>query len=488
MNGVKTFANSYLYTRIPNYERGILEYVMKADRIDKSSEAFLGITEDVKRRQTSAVLSRVLVRDDVVLCIYSKPMPSSFKVFACKDVKTDRAVKVFIDCTGLITEKNGYMVCNKIDVFCTYLMSAMTNIVYSNEPIRLTNNSTIIQSGTECFVALASHIFDYLRLNGYAENRKKISYILAMYFQVSLLGLDREDTSIKNLAAKVSGIEKRDINAMEIYYNDEDLINIDTLLNCITSTFKTKGMSTDVFVDKWNWFYGSGTHFACELFPAFSEMVTNAYCGSYVNNQKTIEKCCGRSMVEFSTAILRVGGDVIDNGFRYESCLDRDFYDREKTVLQETLKEVIFGGGKKINKDLMPSQEDMLRNSPAMAKKLKTIVEDKEYTDKQKSSQVRFFFSSNLATTDFFFTGERKGYKGSILSIVKIGGKYLNTKDKDFVVNQLGRVIVNISKRSAENDVMFTSADAKAILKDAKEALKILDPSNALLKESFQQE
>jgi hypothetical protein len=309
-----------------------------------------------------------------------------------------------------------------------------------------------------------------------------------MYFQVSLLGLDREDTSVKNLAAKVSGIEKRDINAMEIYYNDEDLIKIDTLLNCITSTFKTKGMSTDVFVDKWNWFYGSGTHFACELFPAFSEMVTNAYCGSYVNNQKTIEKCCGRSMVEFSTAILRVGGDVIDNGFRYESCLDRDFYDREKTVLQETLKEVIFGGGKKINKDLMPSQEDMLRNSPAMAKKLKTIVEDKEYTDKQKSSQVRFFFSSNLATTDFFFTGERKGYKGSILSIVKIGGKYLNTKDKDFVVNQLGRVIVNISKRSAENDVMFTSADAKAILKDAKEALKILDPSNALLKESFQQE
>ena len=324
MNGVKSYANSYLYTRIPNYERNILEYVMKAERIDKNSEAFSGIIADTKRRQTSAVLSRVLMRDDVVLCTYTKPLPASFKVFACKDVRNDGSLKVFIDCSGLVVLKNGFLVCNKIDILCTYLLSAMTMLVYHSEPLRLVNNSTIVQSGTECFVSLSSHIFDYLRLNGYAENRIKIAYILAMYFQVSLLGLDRGDNSTKNLAAKVAGVQLRDINAMEIYYSDEDLLNIDTLLNSITKTFKTNGMTTDVFVEKWNWFYGTGTHFACELFTAFATMITNAYCGSYINNQKTIEKCCGRSMVEFTNAILRVGSETIDNGFRYESSIDRD--------------------------------------------------------------------------------------------------------------------------------------------------------------------
>ena len=481
MSNIKSYANSYLYTRIPNYERNILEFVMKSERIDKQTEAFSGIVSDVKRRQTSAVLSRVLMREDVILCSYNKPLPASFKVFACKDVKNDGILKVFIDCSGLIIEKNGFLVCNKIDILCTYLLSAMTMIVYHSEPLRLVNNSTIVQSGTECFVSLSSHIFDYLRLNGYAENRTKISYILAMYFQVNMLGLDREDNSTKNLAAKVAGVQLKDINAMEIYYSDDDLLNIDTLLNNITKTFKTNGMTTDVFVEKWNWFYGTGTHFACELFTAFATMITNAYCGSYINNQKTIEKCCGRSMVEFTNAILRVGSETIDNGgFRYESSIDRESYDKNRSVVQEGLF------GQRLSKELSITSDDIYGVTNFDKKMGEAIKLAK--SDKEKSKFVQRCFQYAAAATDPYFLGTKNGYKNFVSLVIKKYGKYLTVKDKEKVINMLQRAVTNCTKQAANGDKSFQSSDAKKILADAKLALKILDPKNAVLAESFHQE
>ena len=39
--------------------------------------------------------------------------------------------------------------------------------------------------------------------------------------------------------------------------------------------------------------YGTGTVFALELLPSFSNMLTDAYVGAYINNQKTIEKIAG---------------------------------------------------------------------------------------------------------------------------------------------------------------------------------------------------
>lgn len=478
MNKVKTFANSYLYTRIPDYERNILNFVMKADRIDKQSEAFLGIIEDTKRRQTSAVLSRVLAREDVILGVSDKGLPASFKVFACKDLRTDSSVKVFIDCSGLITLKNGYYVCNKIDVFCTYLLAAMTMLVYNSEPMRIITNSTIVQNGTECFVSLASHIFDYLRLNGYAENRIKINYILAMYFQVSMLGLNREDTSVKNLAAKVAGVQHRDINAMEIYYSDEDLLNIDTILKCITNTFKTKGMSTDVFVDKWNWFYGTGTHFACELFTSFSTMITNAYCGSYINNQKTIEKCCGRSMVEYTNAILRVGTDAIDVGFRYESGIDRDSYDRSITVTQEALF------NKRITKEMKITIEDLEGNASDLTKKIKTLSDKGYKNDKERSKGMKSIYLAAIGTvsSNYLAAGTSKKYNNMISTVVKAISRDLLIKEKEYVINGLANSITGLTKNLA-NDPKAHS-NAKAVIADCKTALKVLDPKNAVLSES----
>lgn len=475
----KTFANSFLYKRVPNYERNLMEYVMQAQRLDKKSEAFFSIIEDVKRRQSSAVLSRVLAREDLIISSYEKPLPASFKVFACKDVKAGGGVKVFIDVSGLIVEKNGFYICNKIDVLCSHLMSAMTMLVYANQTMKITGNSTITQSGTQCFVSLASHIFDYLRLNGYAENKNKISYILAMYYQVNMLGFDREDQSTKNLAVKVSGLQLKDINAMEIYYEDEDLTNIDTLLKSITETFKMRGMTTDIFIEKWSWFFGTGTHFGCELFTAFAKMITDAYCGSYINNQKSIEKCCGRTMVEFSTALLRVGEDVIDNGFRYESSIDRECFGMKGN---DIITEGLFGPKVKISNEDKLTVEDIRNSNPSIiatkAKKQTKLMKDGGCSTKEISKNCKQLWLAVVRSVDI------NNYNNALSTVVGAIHKNLETKEKDYIIHALVQTIVNFNKALADEKNSGDPKMQKKILADAKKALKILDSKNAMLKES----
>jgi hypothetical protein len=52
-------------------------------------------------------------------------------------------------------------------------------------------------------------------------------------------------------------------------------------------------------------FYGSSTGMALEYFPAFSELLSDAYNGCYLNNQKTIEKIAGNNMVAYVKQIVQ---------------------------------------------------------------------------------------------------------------------------------------------------------------------------------------
>jgi hypothetical protein len=47
-----------------------------------------------------------------------------------------------------------------------------------------------------------------------------------------------------------------------------------------------------------------------EYFPAFSAMITDAYNGGYLNQQKTIEKVCGAEMVEYSKQVITLIGSI----------------------------------------------------------------------------------------------------------------------------------------------------------------------------------
>jgi hypothetical protein len=57
--------------------------------------------------------------------------------------------------------------------------------------------------------------------------------------------------------------------------------------------------------------YGTGTIFGLEIFPAFASMLTDTYVGAYLNNQKTIEKIAGSSMIEFTKVLLSIGAESV---------------------------------------------------------------------------------------------------------------------------------------------------------------------------------
>ena len=327
MNNIyKTFATTFIYTKKSGggslAEQSLIEYIMKADRINKSSEAFKPVLDAIKTRQTTAVLYRVLLSEEVVLSIYSKELPASFKVFTASDVKTNtKDKKTFIDLTGIVTFNNGYFNCREVDKLCAYLLSALTNLVYYAEPTRLTNNGVIINTSTVCYVKLFTGIFDYLRIINYSDSKEKISYIVAVYYLYTMLGKDIN--AARSAAASIVNVPVRESSAYDIYYDyEKDFDDIDIFINSLAETFKLKGLTTDVFLDRWIYLYGKGTMYGCELLPSFLSMITNAYSGSYINNQKKIETSCGRDMVTLSTTILQVGAEMYNRGFRYESFED----------------------------------------------------------------------------------------------------------------------------------------------------------------------
>ena len=87
--------------------------------------------------------------------------------------------------------------------------------------------------------------------------------------------------------------------------------NISTFIPKLAEVFNLKGLTVEVFISKWNYLYGPGTTYGCELFTSFLNVISSAYCGSYIVNQKQIERSCGTHMVSLATTLLRIGAEVI---------------------------------------------------------------------------------------------------------------------------------------------------------------------------------
>ena len=79
------------------------------------------------------------------------------------------------------------------------------------------------------------------------------------------------------------------------------------LLDCISRILSAKDLTVEVFVDRWTSAFGTSTYFGCELYTAFATMLTDAYVGAYINNQKIIEKIVGRNMITFVSKIMNLG-------------------------------------------------------------------------------------------------------------------------------------------------------------------------------------
>lgn len=426
----KTFADSYLYNQEANkHDRNLVEFILKSDRIDKRSDAFKGIMEDVKRQQTSSILYTVLMMNDVVLCINNTELPRAYKVFEAKDLRLNSGKNdtksIFIDVTGIIMFKDGYFYCKKIDILITYLFDALCYLLYQKAPLKLINNSNISISGTECFVSLFNYIIDYLRIIGYAQNKEKISYLAGLYFLYHMMGKDL-DTYTKNIAAKIANVPTTSIGAFDLYYKLEDFDNIYSFINFISETFKLKDLTPEVFIGKWLYLYQTGTQYATELFTSFMVLIVNAYCGSYIVNQKQVERCCGTSMVKFATAILKLGVDEFDNRGYMEASELQSFDKRDKNTIQ--LSESILKRNN-IPDDAKLEKEDLLSKAKVKSK-INSMI--KYYCSINKESSISKNVLKATATALNYISNEKSDVKvadGVLETILKESKKYINEND-----------------------------------------------------------
>ena len=309
---IKNYDQSFLYGKA-DYGNELFQYIMKADRIDKSSSGFDEIRYLVKRNQTTSCLGALLDKQSVILMLPAKPLPRAFKVFAGKDVREDKNTKVFIDCSEIIKFQNNAYVIKQMDVekFISYLACALNTIIYHVDPTILLNNSQIVYTSTEAFAKLCTNIIDYMRIGGVDNVRSKMLYMASLYYQIGMLKKDDNDTA-EQKAIKISKLSKREAELIRVQLPTASFDNIDTFVTGIAKVLRVEGsLKLDNFIDKWLFLYGSGTQFATEIYTAFANLLINAYVGAYLNNQKQIEKIAGRSMVEYCNVLFRIGGDIL---------------------------------------------------------------------------------------------------------------------------------------------------------------------------------
>ena len=451
----KTFSDSYVYNYDKNnngkliakeINRKLIEYITTAERIDKNSEAFAGIKQEVKRQQSSSLMYSVLMRDDVVLMNNPVEMARAFKVFEAIDIaEVGKKRKVFIDVSKLIVMKNGYYTCTNIFQFITYLSSAVIYLLYRNEPLRFLGNSNITIAATECYVKCFSFVLDYLRLyNG--GTRNKIEYLIGLFFLNNLMGKELDNYS-KNIAAKIAKVAPNDIKSYELYYDPEDFENIDTFITLLTETFKLKGFTTEVFITRWMYHFGKGTEYAIDLFTSFCSMITSAYCGAYVVHQKTIEKCCDRSMVKLVNCIMEAGTGSLDKSYWSEEAREEatSYISKTSSVMHEAIKlRSALPDYAKINKEDF-SSKDIVKT------KVKNLT--KHYILSKQESKIsgKLAGAARMAIRAMDKTKVTDGYEvGCLESIIVEGRKYFNDKDKRNLISDIEqqmRVLTDTMKK-----------------------------------------
>ncbi len=305
----KSYNDTFLYHK-GDYEKGLIDFILKGEEIDKNEQAFQDVIYEVKRSPYPFLTSVLKSSNIVLLKKEPKSMPRSFKVFAAKDIRRDGQTKVFIDVTNVLTKDGAsYKISSEL---ISYLVSAMIYWIYQADPIRLVNSSKLQESGTRCFSLLFCYIIDYMRVGGVDMIREKTLYLSSLYYQLCILKIKATDT-VRYRALKNSGLGPKDAELLDYQIPEDAFNDINTFINALNNILKIGTLKIDNFIEKWVYLYKSGTQFATELFPAFATMMTNAYTGSYINNQKTIEKITnnGRDMVTFVTALLQVGSESL---------------------------------------------------------------------------------------------------------------------------------------------------------------------------------
>ena len=312
----KTIVDSYIYSIFPEYNKAIISFIMKAERIDKNSKEFQDVVYDVRRRRISEILSKVITSQNVVIGLSENmSLPKAFRVFVAKDLKDSSKLKTFIDGTDCIKVNNGMYDCTDINWLISYLVNGVVSFIYKVRPEKLMLDQSVVLDGCECFVKLFSYVIDRIyKIVSIQSLKKRVDYFLAMYFLVNIMQKDFTSDSgnrnIRNIATKVANIEDRDAAVVDMAVDPHDFDNIKTAVEAMGRIFKFKDIKVDIIIAMWMQSFGTGTQFALEFFPQFSAMLTNAYIGGYLNNQNTIEKLCSGTMSIYCKNILKIGETV----------------------------------------------------------------------------------------------------------------------------------------------------------------------------------
>ena len=308
MTKTKTYSDCFLYNQYSNYQVVLVDTITNADRIDKTEKIFEDVVYEIKRSRTDASIMKVLTSDNSVLVYPNSVMPKAMKVFVAKDILKDKKHKAFIDVSNIITKSpDGYKVNDT--ALLSHLVNAKFSMYYTLNN-RLVDKPTLNLLACRNFASLYTHIVDYLgkiSIIDYAKER--CLYYTSRYFAESVLMIDTD--AARSIAVKISGItdvkEGLYDNSIENYENDNKIYPLDNVKEFskfIGWIFKLEDFRFDTLLEKWMYLYGPGTLFALEYYPALAATITDAYCGAYLNNQKTIEKICGKDMIEFAKQVI----------------------------------------------------------------------------------------------------------------------------------------------------------------------------------------
>ena len=308
----KTYSNTFIYTKFPSEH--IFRVLVNANRIDKEAPKFEDIKYEFKKRQIDNCLLKVLNSKNVILCTSETlPLNTQFRVMCARDpkFKSNTDYKIFIDCTGLIVlDKDGNYKCRNIDILISHIVNAMVSMIYHKAENQILSTQLITDS-MEAFANLFTHVIDYLaKISVIPSTKSKCQFLSCMYFTENIIQKEF-NTNYQHIAGKITNLSEREQEMIMLQCDESDFNDIKSFVTKLAEVIKVPALKIDNVIDKWMYLYGANTVFGLEYYPALSAMLTDAYCGAYINNQKTIEKVVGNTLVSYTKNVIAKGGTLV---------------------------------------------------------------------------------------------------------------------------------------------------------------------------------
>lgn len=295
----------YLYSKMNGYTKVMADAILHAKRIDRNTTEFAeDVGLEIKRSKAPIYLLKILNSKNTHLLQPENPLPKPIRVFAAKDIKGNKKINAFIDISNIITQTNNNRYKVNTSVLIAYLLSAKHNMMYYGIPGAFSSKSQLVLLETRAFAKLFTHVIDYLgNISIIPENREKMMYLSAEYFLYNHLKLTDEDR-IHEIAMRVADITESQQNIFNIVSDGKDLKTLPGFVDAVKTIFKMNKLTLSLVIEKWMFLYGAATVLSLEFLPSFLTMITDAYSGVYLNNQKSIEKILAKDLVELGKMLI----------------------------------------------------------------------------------------------------------------------------------------------------------------------------------------